>query len=529
MSAQQKQKDSPVAALIYCRVSSARQKIEGGGLESQEHRCREYAAGKGYQVEAVFPDDYTGGGDFMKRPGMCAMLAYLDAQSERKFVVIFDDLKRFARDTEFHLQLRREFKSRGAQIECLNFNFEDTPEGRFVETILAAQGELERQQNRRQTVQKMKARVERGYWVFHTPLGLRHQADRAHGKILVRDEPIASIIQEAMEGFASGRFASQSEVKRFLEAQPDFPKDFPDGTIRVWRVTTLLSNPLYAGYVEVPKWGVSLRKGQHEGLVSLETFRKIQERLEGGTKAPARKDINQDFPLRNFVECADCGNALTSCWSKGKYKKYPYYICQTRGCPSKSKSIPRAAIEGEFEEILKGLQPSKGLFMLVREMFKDAWEARLAQAREMAASFELQIAKAEKQIEQLVFLIVDASSPAVIGAYEQRIAALETEKLVAIERLSSAGAPQRSFEECIELSMRFLSSPWKIWTSGRLELQKTVLRLAFTERLAYRKNEGYRTPELSFPFKTLSQIQNQQCEMVPGARLELARSRIGGF
>jgi DNA invertase Pin-like site-specific DNA recombinase len=44
------------------------------GLHSQEHRCREYAAARGYEVEAVFHDDVSGGGDFMKRPGMVAML-----------------------------------------------------------------------------------------------------------------------------------------------------------------------------------------------------------------------------------------------------------------------------------------------------------------------------------------------------------------------------------------------------------------------------------------------------------------------
>ena len=112
-------------AIIYCRVSSVKQRVEGSGLESQEQRCREYAASKACEVAAVFPDDVSGGGDFMKRPGMCALLAYLDAQVGQRFVVIFDYLKRFARDMEFHIKLRREFDVRGAQIECLNFRFED--------------------------------------------------------------------------------------------------------------------------------------------------------------------------------------------------------------------------------------------------------------------------------------------------------------------------------------------------------------------------------------------------------------------
>ena len=57
----------------------------------------------------------------MKRPGMMALLSYLDAQSSEDDVVIFDDLKRGARDTRFHLDLRDTFRLRGANIECLNF------------------------------------------------------------------------------------------------------------------------------------------------------------------------------------------------------------------------------------------------------------------------------------------------------------------------------------------------------------------------------------------------------------------------
>lgn len=326
-------------ALIYCRVSSTKQRIEGSGLESQEQRCRAYAEDQGYDVEAVFPDDVSGGGDFMRRPGMVALLSYLDAQKGKPYVVIFDDLKRFARDTEFHLKLRREFSRRGAKIECLNFRFEDTPEGKFIETVIAAQGELEREQNRRQVVQKMQARVEGGFWVFRAPVGYRYvNAPSGGGKILVPDDVLAPVVREALEGFATGHFASQAEVQRFLERNPHFPKDRKDGTLRPMTVTRLLKKVVYAGYVEAPKWGVSLRKGQHEGLISFETFERIQDNLEGRKRLPAaRKDFNEDFPLRGFVQCGCCGNAMTAAWSKGCRKHYAYYRCETRGCEAKSK------------------------------------------------------------------------------------------------------------------------------------------------------------------------------------------------
>ncbi|WP_195820703.1 recombinase family protein [Roseobacter sp. MH60115] len=339
-------------AVIYSRVSGVKQATTGHGLDSQETRCRDHAERQGYVVEAVFPDDVSGGGDFMKRPGMVALLSYLDAQKDKSYVVIFDDLKRFARDTEFHIQLRRAFKQRGAQVECLNFRFEDTPEGKFHETIVAAHGELEREQNRRQAMQKTKARLESGYNTFPPPVGYRWGKVAPHGKLYVRNEPEASIVVEALEEFASGRFASQAEVQRWLEDQPAFPKA-AGGRVRPQRVTDILTRPVYAGFVEHEAWGVTRRRGHHEALISAETYQRIQDIRAGRTKISKRADLGQDFILRGAVLCAECDAPYRSAWSKGKYKKYAYYVCQTKTCESYGKSIPRAQVESAFEDIFE--------------------------------------------------------------------------------------------------------------------------------------------------------------------------------
>lgn len=300
-------------ALLYCRVSSAEQAINGHGLESQESRCRAYAEARGYDVVAVFPDTISGGGDYMARPGMVSMLAFIDAQPDERFTVIFDDLKRASRDTRAFLDLRDAFRSRNTRVESPNFKFEETPEGEFIETIIAAQGQLERKQNRRQVQQKMTARMMAGYWVFHAPIGYRYEKVSPHGKLLVRNEPLASIVEEALNGFASGRFASQGEVKRFLESQPAFPND--GGYVHPQRVTELLTRVTYAGHIDYPAWGVTLRKAQHEGLITLETYQKIQDIREGRIRIASRKDIHRDFVLRGAVACAECGVPYKSCWS----------------------------------------------------------------------------------------------------------------------------------------------------------------------------------------------------------------------
>ena len=515
-------------ALIYCRVSSVKQRIEGSGLQSQEQRCRKYAEERGWEVEMVFPDDVSGGGDFMERPGMRAMLAFLDAKKGQPYVVIFDDLKRFARDTEFHLKLRRELAERGALIKCLNFEFQDTPEGRFFEIMMAAAGQMEREQIARQNNQKSRARVELGYWVFRAPLGYKYVSDKENGgKKLVVDEPLASVIRTALEGYASGRFASQAEVQRFLEADAHFPKDKKDGTLRPMTVNRLLKKVVYAGYVEAPKWDISLRKGKHEGLISFETHQRILDTIEGKKRRPAaRKDFNEDFPLRGHVACDCCGNAMTAAWSKGKYKHYPYYFCMTRGCEAKSKSVPQAKIEAGFAEIMKSLQPASGLFEVAKAMLRDAWDMRLAEAKGAKDALGKQLKDAEKQIEQLLDRVLDASSPSVVKRYESKIDELERQRIILSERQQTILPPKGRLEDCIEHTLKLLSSPYYIYENGSYMLRQTVLRLAFAEPLRYDRNEGYRTPEFTFPFKVLTGITDQKSEMVLLERIELSTSPL---
>ncbi|MEO0638054.1 MAG: recombinase zinc beta ribbon domain-containing protein, partial [Pseudomonadota bacterium] len=330
-------------------------------------------------------------------------------------------------DTEFHIKLRREFSERDARVECLNFKFEDSPEGRFIETIIAAQGQLEREQNSRQVVQKMKARLEKGYYVFHPPVGYRYATDKAHGKLLVRDEPIASIIAEALERYASGQLASQAEVKRFFESRPEFPRT-AHNEVRLTKVREILERPTYAGYVEAPNWGVSLRRGNHEPLISVETHELVLKRLDSTAFAPARKDIREDFPMRGFIACDDCGEPMTSCWSKGRNKHYPYYICDTPGCPSKRRSIARDTIEDNAEAILRSLQPERPFVQLVREMFLDVWEMQLERSKGDAASYRSQIKEIEEQIESLLDRILSCESKTLLAAYEAKVEKLELEK-----------------------------------------------------------------------------------------------------
>ena len=292
------------------------------------------------------------------------------------------------------------------------------------------------------------------------------------------------------------------------------------GDVRITKVREILERPTYGGYIEAPKWGVSLRKGHHEPLISFATHERIQERLRGSANAPARKDINEDFPLRGFALCDDCGEPMTSCWSKGRKKLYPYDLCDTRDCTSARKSIPRAEIEEGAEALLRSLQPAKQLYGLVKAMFIDIWDMRLAEAQGAKKTLDAQIRDFEEQTDALMDRIVDASSPAVITAYEARIEKLERQKIRMREQPEQIVPPKGRLEEFIEHAMAFLANPWNLYEKRGFAFKRTGLKLAFAEPLRYSRDGGYRTATITFPFKVLADISTQKCGLVEPRGIE---------
>lgn len=198
-------------AVIYCRVSSSKQTTRGDGLGSQETRCREYAKYRNYVVVGTFTDDMSG--SLTARPGM---LASLRKNKKSGTVVIIDDISRLERGLEAHLELRASLSAAGGRLESPSIEFGEDSDSILVENLLASVSQHQRQKNGEQTVNRMRARTMNGYWVFQAPIGYEYKRTAGHGNMLVRKEPYASILQEALEGYASGRFDSQVEVKRFF-------------------------------------------------------------------------------------------------------------------------------------------------------------------------------------------------------------------------------------------------------------------------------------------------------------------------
>ncbi|MEO1282931.1 MAG: recombinase family protein, partial [Pseudomonadota bacterium] len=479
-------------AVIYARVSNVKQVTKGSGLGSQETRCREYAGYRGYEVVRVFTDEGVSGG-LINRPGMQAMLTFMKKnRAKQRYIVIIDDISRLARDLMAHIQLRAAIGEVSGKLESPTIEFGEDSDSQLVENMLASVSQHQRQKNAEQTKNRMRARAMNGYYVFIPPLGYRYERVNGHGKLLVPDDPAASILRDCLERFADGRLSSQAEVVRYLERFPDFPL-WHDGKIYLQRIREVFEKPIYAGYIDIPRWGITLQKGKHEPLISFETFQKVQNRLNGPPKAPVRKSTTDDFLLRGFVTCGDCGHPLTGAYSKGRAKHYGYYFCQQKGCASHRKNIRKEDLEDRFTHLIARLQPDPKAFVLMRDLLKLAWEERQEQLSERSKGTEVELARVEKQIDRLMGRLVEADHDALIEAFETQLRKLQETKLLLAEKLENEEPDLGSFDETYRTAFRFLANPCKLWASEDPADRNLFLKLVFTDTLQYHRNGGYRT------------------------------------
>jgi site-specific DNA recombinase len=480
MKSKPMKQENKTKALVYCRVSSKKQEAEGSGLDSQETRCRQYCDTNGYEVKDVFRDSFTGGGDFMRRPAMSALLAFVDSTPHITYTVVFDDLSRFARDVNAHFLLRQEFDKRGITIECPNFTFENTPEGELVETMMAAQHQYHRKNNRRQVIQKQMARLERGCWAFHAPLGYEMKKT-IDGKI-AHPTKLGKVIGEGLEGFASGRFPTQIALATFWKEGGVFKgKQSPDKYIDSTK--SIIQNPFYAGLIEYKKWNVAVREGKHQGVIDEKTFYQNQKRLNDEYPARfVRQDLHDDFPLRGLVKCKACDGKMTAYYSKSKTgKKYPYYSCQRKGCELRSKTVTLDAIDDGFESLCRSYKPKPELVSVVGEMFEDLWKLEMKNVSLSLDELKTKKEKLEREVGKLTDAVIDTDNETLRKQYEKRL----EEKSLELETLQADLASELTYEEPYRTSYEkitgMIKSPYSIWDNATTKQKQELFFFMFAE------------------------------------------------
>ena len=489
-----------IGAVIYVRVSTKEQ-TENLSLPTQLRACEEYCRREGYEVLERFREE----GESAKttdRTELQNLLKYCRTHKGKVHFVIVYNLTRFAREKYDHFALRAFLKSLGISLRSATEPIDDTSTGKLMEGVLAAFAQFDNDVRAERTRAGMRAALEQGRWTFVPPLGYLN-APKWTGKSLVPDPDRGVLVTKAFEEFATGRFTKE-EV---LDSVTRLGLRTRNGLVlNPQSFGRMLTNRLYAGFIDLPEFGVS-RPGDFEPLVSEETFRRVQAIVQGRVQVTGpRQRSRPDFPLKGVVRCAECGRELTASWSKGRNGRYAYYHCW-RQC--RAVNVRKAKLEGLFADELKQLQPTPGYMRLVKELVLRAWQERKAEVTGEAADSDRRAKAIQQKLDRLdeAFLFAQSID---ISTYERQRDKLRQELTLTQIDQHSVAVEKVDVEGILAFAERVLPRASDLWVQASLNQRQRLQQLFFPEGIAFDGNQFVRTGVTANAFNYLTAVESAE-------------------
>ena len=485
-------------AVIYCRVSTKEQAQAGYSLETQEKVCRAYAERTGYSVSRCF----IGRGESAKtisRTQLKKLLNYVFDRKNKIDAVIVFKLDRLCRNMVDYTDLVSGFSKIGDEVKSATENLDESPTGRLMKNIIASFAQFENDVRSERTLGGMKQAVLQGRWCWRAPIGYRNTSNSENKPTLVPTEE-SRFIKEAFRLAGSG-----------LNRQIDIAENLRSKGFRITnqQIHKMLRNPLYCGLIKTD-WHPDYIDAVHEPIISKQEFFRVQAVLDGRRPRVGPKLRNHpDFPLRNFVVCANCGRRLTGSWSTGRRKvKYPYYHCPTKGC---SMNVRREILDTEFINYLESIQPESDILDLFEAVVMDVWKTKQASRIAEKRRVEKDLKSLEERRDRIDELIIEG----VFGeeTYQAHSERIQEEIVMRRLELDEADTELNDIEACLSYCKFFLSNCAALWEQAELNLKQRFQNLIFPEGIAF-DGMSFGTARPAFIFKQLQPQTAQKCELV---------------
>jgi len=354
--------------LIYIRVSSDEQ-VKNYSLATQKEICEKYATDKGYKVIKVFSEE----GESAKtadRPKLIELLDYCRKNKKKIHLVLVYRFDRVARSTFDHLAIKTKLAKYGIKLESASEPIDDSPTGRFLETLLASMAQLDNEVRAEKTRNGVYKRFKMG--LSHgVPLGYLNGVKDGKS-VPIKDPETFDLVKKAWALMSTGTksLTEMAKVMNDWGLQITYHKQKKPITKQF--LSKMFNNKYYCGWL-VSKVYKEEVKGVHPPMITEEMFYKVQAILTGNNRIPLwvkRNRVSLFFPLRGILKCSKCGKNLVSGNVQGKYKKYAKYWCKN----SCIHSINSHEVEDLLKERLSNIQPNQDLVALYTLMLQTTYK-----------------------------------------------------------------------------------------------------------------------------------------------------------
>jgi len=403
------------------------------------------------------------------------MLKYCTSNKGRITVLIVPKIDRLARNTYDYTGLKVRLLQHGIRIESVGERIEDTPVGRFTETILASVAQFDNEIRAERCKGGMIQAVREGRWVFMAPFGYRNT--RHNGKATIEPDPKrASIVAQIFKRLERGH--RPSEVRAWLNES-----GYPISDSYFFKI---VRNPLYRG--EIHSFGeINHAVPPFVPLVTTTMFANAQRAFRKVIPTVHDRD-NPEFPLRGTLKCI-CGHLLTASWSKGKYKRYAHYRCMHCRCVNH----PRDRLHTDFIALMQSLRIGSPAWQKVSarivkyadRLRQDCAAARAKALKELTRHQEMRRAIGRKNIRGV---LPDDLALEHIRELDGKIAACH-------ERLDQLSTPESDIQDALRFGEHFFSCLDQCWDGANNAVKKRLQRFAFPNGVTVERSGEIRTPE----------------------------------
>ncbi len=338
---------SHATAVVYLRVSTDRQAKRGGSEEGFSIRAqREACLRKAADLKAIVVEEFIDAGESARsanRPELQRMLARV--RSGDIDYVIVHKLDRLARSRRDDVEIGVSIRKTGATLISVTENIDETPAGTLLHGIMASFSEYYSRNLAAEALKGMEQKVKAGGTPTGAPIGYLNQTGRFEGRevrYVEVDEQRAPLVKWGFDAFATGDYSISSLTRELQDRGLSFratPKK-PERPISRSAVHRMLGHPYYIGKV---RWRGAIYDGNHQPLVSEETWMKVQDQLVANRDGRKREQHHRHY-LRGLLACALCGERIGLTYSTGKSGRvYGYFYCIGRQKRRSDCELPPSA------------------------------------------------------------------------------------------------------------------------------------------------------------------------------------------
>lgn len=366
--------------------------------------------------------------------------------------------------------------------------------------------------------------VEKGLW----PYGL-FQAYRPTPNPGIREpyEPVASVIRQALEGYAYGSLTSYEDIARFINSHKLLNYKGKPIVYNGDKAKDLLESAWYqAGFVELPKRKVPRRLGLHKPIISGNVLELIELRMSGRIAPKYRKNINQNFPLKGHVLCDSCNKPMTASFC-GHGDKYGYYYCRTGGCELNSKHVAHHVLHDQFLSLLQSATPKQELVDLARTILKDVWNQQWEAFQQDRHEWGMEASKLDEEIRSCVDELRKTNIPAIREAITERIQEFSERREILRKKIHDFKEIRNDFGGVLDRVIGVIEQPHTFWTEGDLSAKQMIQRLVFPKPLIFdQKAKKFRKPEKALVYRLFEKLNPKKQGLVDSNGIEPSTSAM---